>query len=33
MIGPHGLIALLKAKGAKIKQMQARVHTGSGHTQ
>ena len=33
MAGPDGLIALLKAKGAKIKQMHDSVHTGTGHAQ
>jgi len=33
MVGPYGLIALLKAKGAKIRQMHALTHPGNGHAQ
>ncbi len=33
MVGPHGLIALLEARGAKIQQLHGVIHAKTGHTQ
>ena len=33
MVGPYGLIALLKARGATVRQMHALRHTATGHAQ